>query len=599
MAAEEAALELMMILGRARRPRSAGGPAYLTGALTVVTGIILVIPLVMLVVGALRTTAPGQPGDWSLDAMVAAFTAEAVWGGLGNSLILAFTSTVIALLLATVLALISARTNVPMRGLITPAMLFLLAMPALFYALGWNLLGSPASGLINKGASLVFGGEVVLVDINTWPGVILVVALKATSFVYLLIIGPIRSLDPSLAEAGLLAGSRRTGVVLRVVIPALAPSMIGAAILAFIVALTLFDIPRIIAWPAGIHVYSTELFSLVSGGSLPRYGEASAMGVLLVVITLVLVILSRRYQRGRDFDVIATRGYSGGMWDLGPSRWVATALVLLFVLVAVIGPLVQLILGSFQPLYGLYNSLTLANYEAVLSSRQFFESLGVTIQVSLIGGLVAMILAFGVSYFVRRRPSQLSDLLASSLWLPWAMPGIVLGLAITWSIVAITPLNFLYGTSWAVMIGLVIVALPIAARATTGALIQIPRELEEASALSGATRFQTAVHVLLQLIAPAFASGWFLCVIVISGVLDLPLLLGGTGKQPFPVFIFTLHNTGLTSEAAAAYCLLLGGGAVVGGVVYVLLRLLARFIRVRRIAAPATQQPDIPVEASR
>jgi iron(III) transport system permease protein len=569
----------------------ASGPGWTTtrwlaGGLV---SVLILLPLGMLIWGAMSSAAPGDNGGWSLQAIRTAYSTSATAEALRNSLILGVSSTVIASGLGLVFAFVSARTTVPGRQLLTPAMALLVALPPLLYGLSWSLLGAPHIGLIAKVPFL--GGF----NVNSWPGLILVVSLKSTAFAYLLLIGPVRRFDMTVLESARVCGGSPVVTLTRVAVPLLLSPLLAAAILSFVVSFAIFDIPQIIGFPAGIKVYSTRLFSLLATGAEPDYNGASALALALVLLLVVLAAAHKRVTHGLDATTVAGKGFNAAPWRLGRSRWVLSLLVIVFVTLAVVAPLTQLVLGSLQPVFGVYGTYTGTNFDAVLRDPQTFRSLWVTLRTAVASGLIAMVLAFAVAYLAARRRDRLSRALLSSMWLPWAMPGIVLALGITWAVVQIGPLSSLYGSNLLVLAGLVVVALPVASRAAEAAVAQLAPQLEEAGRTCGATSAQTFRSIVLRLVLPSFAAGWFLCIILAAGILDLPLVLAGRADPPFPVVLYSMYQTGQTAQAAAACVVALAMAAAFAAVAVIARSLLAALARRRPLpahGAPRAAQHD-------
>jgi iron(III) transport system permease protein len=556
------------------------------GLAAVLVVLLILLPLAMLVVGSLRTAPPGQPGSWTFDNLRRTYTTPATFTAIGSSLLLAVTATLISTTLGTAFAFVSARTNVPGRRLLTPIMLLLVALPPLLYGLSWGLLGAPRIGLIAKVPFLSW------FDVNSWAGLILVVSLKGTGFAYLLLIGPVRRFDMALLESGRVFGGTGLGSLLRVGIPMLASPILAAAILNFVVSFALFDIPQIIGFPAGIRVFSTRMYAFLSTGTEPQYGQASSLALFLVAVLVLLAFAHGRVTRGLDVTTVGGRGYSEQPWVLGRWRWAGSVVIAVFLVASVLAPFAQLVLGAFQPIFGVYGSYTLSNFTMVLSDPQVRASVWVTVRTAVGSGFVAMVLAFMIAYLSARRRDRFSGLLSHAMWLPWAMPGIVLALGITWAIVEVPGLQGLYGSNTVVLAGLVVIALPIATRSASAAIAQVSPQLEEASRVFGATSGQTFRSIVLRLVLPSFAAGWFLCVILTAGILDLPLVLAGRTDPPFPVVLFSMYQTGQTAEAAAA-CVLLAALVIVVGTLFLAGRRLARHFAHRddAIVRAAVQSP--------
>src|SRR5262245_65070747 len=77
-----------------------------------------------------------------------------------------------------------------------------------------------------------------------------------------------RSVDGRLEEAALLAASRRR-VLWRITLPLIAPSMVAAALIIFVLAISEFGAPGLLR----VNVYTTEVFTAFS--ALYDFGAAT------------------------------------------------------------------------------------------------------------------------------------------------------------------------------------------------------------------------------------------------------------------------------------------------------------------------------------
>ena len=88
-------------------------------------------------------------------------------------------------------------------------------------------------------------------------------------------------------------------------------------------------------------------------------------------------------------------------------------------------------------------------------------------------------------------------------WLPWSVPGILLGIALLWTFLQTKIFLPIYGTIYILMIAMVIKSMPFGAQMIKSVLIQLGSDLEEASKVCGATWFDTFRRVIFPLIMPA------------------------------------------------------------------------------------------------
>lgn len=515
-----------------------------------------VVPLVTLVIMAFRTALPGLPGEWSTAGFVVAFTNSDILKPLGDSLIFATLSAIFGTAIALFFVFISTRTTARLRKLVTPVMIIILATPVLFFALSWGMLGADHVGLINKVYTWISGSNESIFSINSWFGLIAVMSIKLSSFSYFLLIGPSMQMNRSLEEASEVFGAGRLGTFFRIYIPLLSPAIIGSLLIGFIGSLQAFDTPQIIGTQAGIRVLSTQIYQFVSVYPA-NYAAAASMALALVALLGLLVVVQMNLLKGKSYTTIGGKSTFGAAWDFPRTDWVLNLSIVLFAMLAFVLPTLQLVLSSFNTVFGRYDSLSLRNYEKLFADPLVISALGNTLQFMIIGGFITVLLGAVLTYALRARPSKWKRILEIPTWIPWATPGLVGALAILGTILAVPALHPIYGTSWSMLIALIVASLPVAMRFTESAVLQIDAQLTDAARIAGASPARSFTSILIPLIAPSFISGWFVTGLGIAGNLEVPLLLGSTQNTTVAGLAYKFYSDSATPLAAAVFCLLL------------------------------------------
>lgn len=158
------------------RPPSTGPFTTARGLLPliVVCAFLFALPILMLAIGAFRNAPPGIPARWSFEAFGRAYADGETYRTLRNSVVLSGSATVLATVISLTLTFLVARTTTPLRRLVTPAAVLIVALPPLFYAISVGMLGNPRIGTINRLFQQLTGSEAVLFDANSWGGLLLV-----------------------------------------------------------------------------------------------------------------------------------------------------------------------------------------------------------------------------------------------------------------------------------------------------------------------------------------------------------------------------------------------------------------------------------------
>ena len=524
---------------------------------------LFVYPVAMVVAGIFRTSRPGVPGEWTLANIGTVLAASSTYIAVQNSLVFALASTAIGGLIAVAFAFLVTRTTVPLRRLVTPAMLMIFAAPNMLYVVSWALLADPVGGALNQ-AFVALGGGRGAFNVYSWPGLVLVQSLKISSFCYLLLLPAFDNMNRSFEEASLVAGASRLQTFVRIDVPLLMPAIVGVLLIGTVFGLGAFDVPQILGGLAGVTVLSTEIYKKLNYSFPPDYPGASALCLFLLVALAIMMIVQWRLLGKRRFVTITGKSFRSDRWGIG-ALWntVGAAAIALFVLLALVLPGAQLVLTSFQPSVGVY-TFTLGNYRAVLADPQAANAFFITAVIAILGGFAAMALATVIGFAGRRGPAWFGRLLDGATLIPIVMPGVVLAVGLLWAYISVPFLRQLYGSFWFAFIGLVILVMPIAGRAVQASLMQISGDLEEAATVCGASPLRVLLDIVLRLMKGSFFAGWLVTAIIASGTLDIPLMLLPPTSPNVAVLAYGYMNSALMNQTSALLALLLAGVAVTG-----------------------------------
>jgi iron(III) transport system permease protein len=520
-------------------------------ALGLALGFLSLYPMAMLLYGSLHSTPPGTAGYFNLDGYRSLLTPdnlEVMWNTVG----IALTKTVLSMVLAVLLAWIVARTDTPGRQTLEVLITLPFFIPPILTASAWGMLGNPQVGSINLAWKWLTGSPDPLVNVFSWGGVIWHMMQYSTPFLFLFIVDAFRAMDPALEESSRMSGASRTRTFFGITLALMLPVTTSAFILSFIRGIESFESPVFFGTPAKIEVMTTKIYHLIHHQSQPQYQSATALAFAAMALMFILVAWQWRVLGGRSFSTVTGKGYSPNVIRLGRLRWLAFAVCVLFFLVTVALPIGQLLLSSFFQFFGFYqlDMLTLDHYRNVWASREVWRALGNTMLLGLVGASATMVLGGIVAYVAARtrwRGRRLIDALA---WLPWLMPGIVLGIGFLWGFAMLPGWMPIYGTLWALLLAYIALATPVAVRVMTSAYAQLSFDLEECSRVHGASWWQTLWRILVALAWPAFAVGWVLAFFGIMRELSASILLYSAGTEVLSVVMLKMWSGGKPEEVS-------------------------------------------------
>jgi iron(III) transport system permease protein len=186
----------------------------------------------------------------------------------------------------------------------------------------------------------------------------------------------------------------------------------------------------------------------------------------------------------------------------------------------------------------------------VLGSSDVWRAIVNTMILGLAGATATMLLGGIVAYIsvrTRVRGRRLIDALA---WLPWLMPGMVLGIGFLWGFAIMPQPISLYGTIWALLIAYLTLGTPLAVRIMSGTFAQLSFDLEECSRIHGASWLQTLWRILIALAWPAFAVGWILTFFGIMREVSASILLFAVGSEVLSVVMVRMWTDGAAEKVS-------------------------------------------------
>src|SRR5438093_715295 len=181
---------------------------------------------------------------------------------------------------------------------------------------------------------------------------------------------------------------------------------------------------------------------------VPRYDAATALSVVVLAAMLPLIVTQQWLTRGRRYTTI-TGQFQSRRHRLGRWRWPAFVLALSLTLVVLGVPLVFAVLGTFMKLFGFFNipdPWTLKNWKTVLTDDLFLRSLVNTVVLATSTAFAAVLIHSMIAYIVVRTRYRARQALDVISWLPFTVPGIILGLALLWLFLDVGFLRPMYGT---------------------------------------------------------------------------------------------------------------------------------------------------------
>jgi iron(III) transport system permease protein len=512
-----ASIGFLMLLcqGLAARGRCRGD-AFVVGAIGLVVALITAFvfyPIFIMLESAFRDNA----GDFAPAAFFASFLDNSVWGldciysrlrcGVAwNTVFLAVLVGAGSTLLGLAFALIAARTAFRYKGILRVMSVLPIITPPFVIGLAVILLFGRA-GAVSTLAFDWFG-----LSPSRWiyglAGVALAQLLAFTPIAFLVLLGVVQGISPSLEEASQTLRARGWATFRTVTLPLLRPGLAAAFLLGFVESMADFGNPLVLA--GNYEVLSTKIFFAVVGASHDQ-SRAAVLAIVLLVFTLVAFWAQQRWLGRASYTTVTGKGDAGLPVALPRGlRWLCYGIALPWAALTLV-IYATIFVGGFVKSVGRDYSFTLSHFLAgfavELGSRGLhftgaaWPSLATTLTIATIAAPLTAAVGLLTAWLLSRQDFAGKRAFEFGTLLSFAIPGTVVG--ISYILAFNVPPIELTGTAAILVISFVFRNMPVGVRAGIATLSQIDKSLDEASHTLGARSATTLRRVVLPLLRPA------------------------------------------------------------------------------------------------
>jgi iron(III) transport system permease protein len=525
----------------------------MVGSVYLALGVIVLLPIGQMMMKCFLKESMGHASFWTLGNFQQVLMSRGFFPALKNTLILSGEAVLLSTILGVLLAWLVARTDMPFKKILEPLNMIPFYLSSLVGALSWEVLAAPKSGILNALAERLLGLTSPL-NIYSLTGMSLVLGFFYAPYVYLFTIGSFQNMDPSMEDAGRVSGASTLQTMMRITFPLVSPAILSACILVFVLTGSTFAVPLVLGSARRLHTISTLAWSYLQHYP-PNYNAAAALSTILLIFTLLLILLQYKILGQRKFWTVTGKGFRPKLVSLGPWRWAAMGLNLVYLGVILL-PLITLFFVSFVPGWtGKFDfkSFSLANYWEVLVVNQVTQrGLVNSTIVSTLGAMAGLAVSMLLAALIHRTrwPGRTGiDFIAMS---PVAFPGIILGMGmlITW---IRTPL---YGTLWILGMAYVIHFLPTGLRSVSATLGSISPDLDECARICGTSWWGAVGRILVPLMWPGLMSTWLLFFVTFFREVGSSMMLYVNGTETVSIALIQIMDYGTQGASAALGVLL-------------------------------------------
>ncbi|MDL2272314.1 iron ABC transporter permease [Desulfovibrio sp. OttesenSCG-928-I05] len=510
----------------------------------VIIAAMLIYPLQSIVTASFTSN---LTGEWSLENYATIFKEKQYYRSLINTFIGGFGGMCGALILGITLAAFVSRFQIKGRAFISTIAVMALVTPPFIGAYSWIILFG-ANGVVRKG--LMSLGITIPPIYGMW-GVILVFSLKLFPHVFLLTSAALQNIDASLDDAAESLGMPPMQRFFHVTLRLITPAVTASALLTFILSIADFGTPRFIG--RQFQMLSTEAYVLFSSETGGNPGMASAISIMLLLISLVFVIMQRWAAR-HDLS----QGSKGRTRVPAPLKGLKSVVVhgiTYLIIFAGILPTLVVVLFSFRKTRGpvFQSGFSLDSYRAIWNDVPLALGNSLTFSTASVTGIVIAGAILG--YVIVRRRNLLSSGFDAVLMVPYIVPGIVMGIAYAASFN--TDPVVLTGTGFIIIAATFIRRLPYGMRAMIASLHQVSPSIEQAGVSLGYHPARVFTKVTVPLIAPGILAGAIMSFVTAMNELSTTLVLYIGSTITMPVKIYTLVSNGEYGTGSALSTILL------------------------------------------
>ncbi len=484
-------------------------------------------------------------GRFSLLSYQALLTSSREWVLLSHSFALSLSVALLTTIVGVPLGILFGKTNLPLRRFFAVAFTIPLLIPPYITAVGWaDFFGADGFFANVAGTTVAQAAYKLLFGL---PGCVLVLFSTFLPIAILLTITALRTVNPRLEEAGKLV-TGWTGVLRRMTIPLIVPTISLAAILVFLLTIGEFGVPNFFRYD----LFAVESF--VQFSAFYNFEAATSAAVPLAVITFLVLLLEWFFFRERIHQVQTFSDRTAlPPIDLGRFRvWMFSFVALLCIIVVLVPLLVLIARSSSVSVY-------------IAAMEVASDSLLRSLLYAVLGASLLALIGFFAGYLIHHQAMpfwRTTDTLTIFLF---ALPSTVIGIGLTsmwnrpWT-------NFVYGTFAMIILGYLVKYTALTSRITASTLMLIPSLMEEAGQVAGLTWMRRIRTIVTPMAKKGILVSWLVGYIFCLRDLEITMMVYPPGHETLPVRIATLMANG-SAELIAALCIVMVSMTVVPPVV--------------------------------
>jgi iron(III) transport system permease protein len=399
------------------------------------------------------------------------------------------------------------------------------------------------------GLNISLEGGLILPNI---AGIVFIQTFHLWPLIYLNTSASLSKIDPTLEEGARNLGSSGFTLFRRITLPLALPGFAAGALLVFLWSISDLGTPIMLNF-TDYSVFQAFNELNIQGG----YREmASVISIILTTISALVLLFVNKFVGLKEYATVRAGAAPKSIQRKISSKMSLIVVFFLSVLVLFsIIPHLGTVVMAFteRPLYGEWipQGVTLEYMvEALVDSNTSLSILNSMVY-SLLASFAGIFLGASIAYLLVRKKFPGKSILDIVSTMPFAIPGIVIGLGFLYMFSDPIVGNFRLTSFWYILvIAYSMRRLPYTVRSSHAVLKQVHVSLEEAATNLGASRIKTFISITLPLIMPGLVAGAVLIFITsfteVSTSLILQPIIGPFGfyARPLTLQILLLAKGG-------------------------------------------------------
>lgn len=495
-----------------------------------------------------------QEGQLTFSHYTQIFSEPRTWTIFRNTVVMVAGATTLALALGLVFAWLVAYSDIRLKKLLQLMILVPFIIPSYILTLSWTQLMSSNGWVASLLQLLPFSLEPL--QMYSMEGIIFTLALSHFPLVFLFTVGVLRKIPREMEWAARASGANSWHVFKKVTFPLALPGLAGGGLLAFIANLDNFGIPAFLGIPAQITVLSTAIYQEVVGFGPSAFARAATFSVVLAAVALLGTFAQWWLVRKAKQTETIQQDHEP-RYRLGRLRLPVEIALWAFLLMITVVPIASMLQSSLIEAYGLpfsWDNLTLNHYRFILFENDRVQgAIGNSLLLAAGTTVICLFVGTGLAYMRARHPNTLNRSLEVFVGLPYALPGMVLALAMIFMWLEPIPgwNPGVYGTIGILFIAYITRFMVLQVRGSYTAMVQVDSSMEEAASLFGARPLTKWRRVLVPLLLPGVLSGAFLVFLTALTELTVSSLLWSSGSETIGLMIFNFEQAGYSTHSTA------------------------------------------------